>query len=68
MNTNVSKPTEEDIRLRAYYLFLSRERDAQDGSAIDDWLLAEAELADQMEQAASHPHIVAGHGARGDAG
>ena len=37
------KPAEEEIRLRAYYLYLQRERDGQEGTATDDWLRAEAE-------------------------
>ncbi len=36
-------PTDEDIRLRAYYLFLERKREGRPGSAEDDWRLAEAE-------------------------
>jgi hypothetical protein len=67
VKTNVGKPIEETVRLRAYYRFLNRERDARDGSAVDDWLLAEAELAGQTEQPESHAHVVAGHGAGGHA-
>jgi len=48
-STGAAKPTEEDVRLRAYYLYLERERDGQKGTAVDDWLLAEAELSDQVE-------------------
>ncbi len=46
-------PTEDQIRLRAYYLSLDREREELPGSPEDDWLLAEAELADQTERAES---------------
>jgi hypothetical protein len=35
-------PLEEQIRQRAYQIYL--QRDAQDGSELDDWLQAEAEL------------------------
>ena len=35
-------PTEEEIRQRAYQLYLERERES--GGPVDDWLQAEAEL------------------------
>jgi Protein of unknown function (DUF2934) len=35
-------PLEERIRVRAYYLF--QQRGEQHGSAMDDWLQAEAEI------------------------
>ena len=35
-------PTEEEIRTRAYELYLERKR--YSGGALDDWLEAEAEL------------------------
>jgi hypothetical protein len=35
-------PTEEQIRRRAYELYLEREREC--GGALDDWLEAEAQL------------------------
>jgi hypothetical protein len=35
--------TDEQIRRRAYEIYLAR--DGQDGSELDDWLRAEAELA-----------------------
>jgi hypothetical protein len=37
-------PTDEHIRLRAYYLYLEPEREGQPGTALDDWLRAEADL------------------------
>jgi Protein of unknown function (DUF2934) len=40
---NVSYPTDDQIRLHAYYLYLEREREGQPGSELDDWLRAEAE-------------------------
>ena len=50
LSAGSATPTEEEVRLRAYYLYLERVRDSQEGTAIDDWLLAEAELADQKER------------------
>ena len=35
---------QERIRLRAYFLYLSRNK--EDGHALDDWLQAEAEMTD----------------------
>jgi hypothetical protein len=40
--TVAPKPSEEDIRLRAYHRYL--ERGAGDGSDFDDWLEAEKDL------------------------
>lgn len=37
-----SEPSEEEIRIRAYRLYL--ERGASDGQDFDDWLEAEKEL------------------------
>jgi hypothetical protein len=37
-----SEPTEDDIRKRAYEIYLAR--NGGPGSALDDWLRAEAEL------------------------
>ncbi|HEV2173789.1 MAG TPA: DUF2934 domain-containing protein [Nitrospira sp.] len=37
-----SEPTEDEIRKRAYELYL--ERNGEPGSALDDWLQAEADL------------------------
>jgi hypothetical protein len=37
------RPTEEEIRVRAYYRYLERGR--LDGGAFDDWILAEQELS-----------------------
>lgn len=39
---NGSGPTEDEIRKRAYEIY--RERGGGPGSALDDWLQAEAEL------------------------
>jgi hypothetical protein len=36
-------PTEEDIRVRAYYRYL--ERGGLDGGALEDWILAEEEFS-----------------------
>ena len=35
-------PIEERIRLRAYEIYV--DRDCREGSAVDDWLTAEAEI------------------------
>jgi hypothetical protein len=35
-------PSEDEIRARAYHLYL--ERGGRDGADFDDWLIAEAEL------------------------
>ena len=37
-----TQPTEEDIAVRAYYIYL--ERGGADGDPTDDWLQAEREL------------------------
>jgi len=41
-NDDWRPPTEEEIRKRAYELYLERKRHC--GGALDDWLEAEAEL------------------------
>jgi hypothetical protein len=38
----IETATDEQIRRRAYEIYLAR--DGQDGSELDDWLRAEAEL------------------------
>ncbi len=38
----LNRPTEEEIRVRAYQIYVERGR--QDGHDIDDWLQAEYEL------------------------
>lgn len=38
------EPTRDQIRNRAYYRYLERGR--ADGHALDDWLVAEAEVRD----------------------
>jgi DUF2934 family protein len=40
--STASEPAEDDIRKRAYELYL--ERKGEPGSALDDWLQAEADL------------------------
>jgi hypothetical protein len=42
ISPEASKPSEEDIRLRAYHRFL--ERGAGHGNDFEDWLEAEQEL------------------------
>jgi len=44
-------PTEDEIRQRAYELYLERERES--GGPVDDWLQAEAELF--LERCRRHP-------------
>ena len=39
---DLTAPNEDDIRLRAYHLYL--ERGAVDGADFDDWVTAEKEL------------------------
>jgi hypothetical protein len=46
-------PTREEIELRAYELYLLR--GGQDGHALDDWLAAERELAQNSVQRESTP-------------
>jgi hypothetical protein len=41
-STAAQKPKEEEIRFRAYEIYLSRNRTP--GRAVDDWLRAEHEL------------------------
>jgi len=45
--------TDDAIRLRAYYLFLAREQAGRDGTALDDWLHAEAELVSEGQEQGS---------------
>lgn len=43
-DTNQVRPTEEEIRRRAYEIYEARGR--QDGKEFDDWVTAEKELAE----------------------
>jgi len=45
---NESAPVEERIRKRAYEIYA--QRGGQDGSAVDDWLQAEAEIGQQERE------------------
>jgi len=45
--------TDDAIRLHAYCLFLAREQAGQDGTAEDDWLEAEAEVASEGQETGS---------------
>jgi hypothetical protein len=38
----------ESVRLRAYFLWLERLEAEVPGDALDDWLQAEAEVADEL--------------------
>jgi hypothetical protein len=42
------QPREEQIRQRAYEIYLSRE--GQEGDEVSDWLAAESELEESSEQ------------------
>ena len=44
---HAASPAEEQIRLRAYQLYL--QRGGQSGSEIQDWLQAEAELSSGID-------------------
>jgi len=48
-------PTEDEIRTRAYELYLERNRCA--GGALDDWLEAEAELWMKRSRPAASPPV-----------
>ena len=47
--TDINKrvPTQEEIELRAYELYLKR--GGENGSELDDWLTAEKELAEPLQ-------------------
>ena len=47
-HTEWQPPTEDDIRQRAYELYLERQREC--GGPLDDWLEAEAELLLRRKQ------------------
>ncbi len=44
-DTNQVRPTEEEIRLRAYEIYEARGR--EEGNGVDDWITAERELIEQ---------------------
>ncbi len=39
-----SRATEEQVRVRAYQIFLSRQREGVPGDPVSDWVRAEQEL------------------------
>ena len=41
---------EEQVRIRAYEIYLQRNAHAQEGSDVEDWLQAEAELRGPEEK------------------
>ena len=43
-----AQPTQEEIALRAYHIFL--ERGSTPGDELEDWLRAERELTEQLSQ------------------
>jgi hypothetical protein len=48
LSINPMRPREEQIRQRAYEIYLSRE--GQEGNEVSDWLSAENELKESSEQ------------------
>ena len=42
-------PLEQQIRQRAYQLYVLRQSDGQEGSDINDWLEAEAEILNEND-------------------
>jgi hypothetical protein len=46
-DSNKRVPTQEEIELRAYELYLKR--GGESASALDDWLAAEKELTESLE-------------------
>ena len=44
---NNKVPTQEEVELRAYEIYLRR--GGENGSELDDWLAAEKELADSLQ-------------------
>ena len=49
-------PTQEEIALRAYHIFL--ERGSTPGDAMEDWLRAERELTEQLNKPGRKPKVV----------
>ncbi|MFH0841134.1 MAG: hypothetical protein V1903_00805 [Bacteroidota bacterium] len=48
LHVNIEKPGEDEIRELANDLYQARIMMGEDGSDIDDWLLAEAKLSDNI--------------------
>jgi hypothetical protein len=51
-----ARPTQEEIALRAYHIFL--ERGSRPGNPMEDWLRAERELSEQITKPGRKPKIV----------
>ncbi len=51
-----TRPTQEEIALRAYHIFL--ERGSTPGDEIEDWLRAERELTEQLNKPGRKPKVV----------
>jgi len=47
ISTSAAEPTEEEIAVRAYHIYL--ERGEADGDPMNDWLQAERELKETRE-------------------
>jgi Protein of unknown function (DUF2934) len=52
---NCNLPKREEIELRAYEIYLKR--GGENGSALDDWLAAEAELSRSSQRDAPGPAV-----------
>lgn len=52
----IRKPTQEEIALRAYHIYL--ERNGAPGNPFEDWVRAERELAGQPKRASLKSKIV----------
>ncbi len=54
-DSNKRVPTQEQIELRAYELYLKRR--GEGASALDDWLAAEKELTESLQMDPHEPKI-----------
>jgi hypothetical protein len=48
-NTSPTQPSEEQIRLRGYEIYVARE--GREGDAVSDWLTTEHELKESNDRA-----------------
>ena len=48
-------PTQEEIELRAYEIYLKR--GGKNGGELDDWLAAEKELTESLQMDAQEPKV-----------
>ena len=54
--TTKAQPTQEEIALRAYHIFL--ERGGAPGNETEDWLRAERELLEESKKSKRKPKVV----------